>query len=226
MSQPPSGQDPTQPAQFGYGYPGGYAAPYGAFAPAQFETVVPRPPRPAVVTIAIIATLVGVVVSGLKVLGDLVFTLSYRTEMADALARQQELEKQATDAPFDMQDFLTGYVLAISVGWAIAWLLAAVGATICAALAGRGRNGARVTLAVLAGLFVLAAPCSSLFSPVTVLLDDPGLADTASTWFVVSVLLAGALALVAVLILVLLLVPPANRFFRPGPGRRFASQTR
>jgi hypothetical protein len=219
MSQPPSEGGPAAPAPYGYGYPQGYAG-YGY----PFETVVPRPQRPAVVTIAIAATLVGVAVSGLKVLGDLVFTLNYRTEMADALARQREVQDQAGDAPFDMNDFLTSYVLGISIGWAVVWLLAGVGATICAVLAGRGRNGARITLAVLAGLFILGAPCSSLFTPVTVLFDDPELSGTAGSWFLASVLLAAVLAVLSIVILVLVLVPAANRFYRPGPGRRFATQ--
>jgi hypothetical protein len=219
VTAPPPGVGP------GFAYPPGYAIGHGGY-PYPFGGVVPRPPRPAVVTIAIIAIVVGVVVSGLKALGDLVLTVGYRTEMAQEIMRRQAVDELPSDAPMDMQGFFRAYLVALAVGWAVAWLLAAVAATVCAAFAGRGSQGARVTLAVLAGVFALAMPCNFFFSPLPLLLGDPVPGSGPRSWFVVSVLLAAVLFVLAWLVLILLLVPPANRFYRPGPGNRFASQIR
>ena len=74
-------------------------------------------------------------------------------------------------------------------------------------------------LAVLGGVFALYNACGSavgLFTSGLVGSD----ADPRAPWWAVAG--QGVLEVMGVAILVLLLVPPANRYFSAGPGRRFA----
>jgi hypothetical protein len=110
-----------------------------------------------------------------------------------------------------------GVLLAIVLSGLIGWLLPGAGAVVCAVLAHRGANPARVVLASLMGLYAVANLCETAGGAANAGLA-PG--STSATWIDagLSLILFG----LALAIGVLLLVPPAQRYFSPGPGRRFA----
>jgi hypothetical protein len=94
---------------------------------------------------------------------------------------------------------------------------------ICAVLANRGANPARIVLASLMGLFALVNLCQSAAGAAGAagagfgVLNRTGFDDS---WIdaALSLILLG----LSITIGVLLLLPSAQRFFSPGPGRRFA----
>ncbi|HET6213811.1 MAG TPA: hypothetical protein VFE14_13185 [Micromonosporaceae bacterium] len=195
-----------------------YYVPYG------WPVDEPRPPKPVVVTVAVALTYLGVLVSGLKAAGELAMTLAYRTDIVALLQEQQRFQRNDNNG-MDMQTFLNAYVTGIPVVLLVAWLAGGVAAVICANRATRGSNGARITLAVLAGVFALGSVCAGVFTPVSVLSGhrSSSTANIGTLWTLFSIVLGLVLAAVAVTILILLLVPPARRYFSPGPGRRFAT---
>jgi len=201
--------DPSQ--NWGLAYPG--------YQMAGYVQLVPRPPRPGAVAVAMYLTYAGVVISGAQaVLGALVTWFS----------RDEMLASASAGGPPDA-DVSSIFGTWITVGLVIGllfWLLPAAGAVVCAELTRRGKNAARIVLACLAGVFALYNLCGVGFVGIAGLAGSmstssgPAPFTSGVTWWstVVGVLLGGA----GVAILVLLVVPATNRYFSPGPGRRFA----
>jgi len=187
------------------GYEHGYQ--WGVYPPPGYEPVylVPRPPRPTSVRLAITLTYVGVGVATLE------FLLNAALTWHDASVPTTTIGNTSLNQ--------VGWVVGLVVAGVISWLLPGAGSVICAVLAWRGANPARIVLASLMGLFAVVNLCQGVASTVN---GFAPLARTAtsSSW------IAAALSLIdfglSVTIGVLLLVPSAQRFFSPGPGRRFA----
>jgi hypothetical protein len=216
--EPPPAQ-PDQPAYLEIDPSQNWGLAYPGYRMAGYVQPVPRPPRPGAVAVAMYLTYAGVVISGAQAVLDALVTWYRR----DAI-----LASASAGGPPDA-DVSSIFGTWITVGLVIGllfWLLPAAGAVVCAELTRRGKNAARIVLACLAGVFALYNLCGAGFVGVA------GLAGSASTssgpvpftsgatWWstVVGVLLGGA----AVTILVLLVLPATNRYFSPGPGRRFA----
>jgi len=104
-------------------------------------------------------------------------------------------------------------------------LLPGAGAVITAVLTRRGANPARVVLASLMGLFALVSLCEVTGGAASIGFSSPlRMVDQvamAGGWVWTDLVLDVLKFALAVTIGVLLLVPAANRYFSPGPGRRF-----
>jgi len=190
-----------------------------SYLPGPVEMVVRRPPRPGVVSAAI-----GLVYSGI-VLSAAEYTISYYMQWQ----LRDDLVAQTVDAtnvdPVDATQLATtsmGIAIAIV---AFVWLVVAASVVICAVLANRGRNGARITLAVILGILALANLCSAGNTFGSLLLaPDPPASEAFNSeallpwWMGVPPVILVAVCVAAA---VLLLIPPANRYFNAGAGRRF-----
>jgi hypothetical protein len=174
-------------AQWGLDVPHGYQPVY----------LVPRPPRPGVVTVAVILTCVGAAIAALGV----------------ALAwAHGDLSAPTTAGGPDAFPVPPGLFLILA---AVAeFALPAAGAVVAAIFTSHGANAARIVLASLMGLFALVGLCQQAGTLSTLGLDDVQALAMAGVGLVNVAL--------AVTIGVLLLVPAANRYFVAGPGRRFA----
>jgi hypothetical protein len=188
----------------GYGYNWGLAYPVG-YQPVSW---IPRPPRPGVVKVAVIFTMVGVLVSAIQLVINMVYAYHQRGEIVTQVN---------TGTAADADIFNTAVVVGLAFG-VVFWLLPAAGAVVTALLAQRGSNAARIVLASLMGLFALNDLCNGVFG-----LVSPGFSVSAVRAAGISPAFNLVLAALAVAIGVLVLVPPANRFFSPGPGRRFVT---
>jgi len=201
------------------GYAGGTGAhQWGLAVPPGYEPayLVPRPPRPRVVDLAITLTYTGVVVTAIGLVVGLVQTWQTR----------QSISGVTVTTPVSPSVDQAATVAGIAIAVLVTWLLPAAGAVITAVLTRRGANAARIVLVCLMGLFALVGLCSIGGRVAGTWLGNQGTTDLPG------VNLSGPLTLVglvldvvafglAVTIGVLLLVPPANRWFNPGPGRRF-----
>jgi len=203
---PPPGPDDAPP---GYGYNWGFAYPVG-YQPVAW---VPRPPRPGVVNLAVVLTLVGVLISGIQMVIDLRYTYLDRGEVVSQL---NDGTAGGNSSNVVNTAFTIGLVFAVVV-----WLLPAAGAVVTALLARGGSNAARIVLASLTGLFALNDLCSGVFGLVKPELS--GLGTTRESG--ISPIFDLVLTALAVAIGVLVLLPSANRFFTPGLGRRFMAST-
>lgn len=206
-TQPPQGM-PAQQAPPGYGYNWGLAYPVGY----QPLALVPRPPRPGVVNVAVILTMVGVLVSAVQ----LAINMRYTYEQRDQIISQLNTGT-AGGAGTDM--FNTALTVGLAIG-VLFWLLPAAGAVVTSLLARRGSNASRIVLASLMGVFALSDLCNGVFG-----LVSPSVNVSAVHPARISPVFNLVLAVLAVVIGVLVLVPSANRFFSPGPGRRFMAST-
>jgi hypothetical protein len=216
--------DPTAPP--GQAPPGWYAVPDpnqnwglapGGHRNAAYLIGVPRPPRPRPVGLAIALTYAGVGISAAYTVANAVFTLANKDRLIGAMTANAGPE--APDpGPFMSTTMTAGVVIA-----AVVWLLAAVGTVLCAVPTRRGRNPARIVLVSLVGVFALNNLCGGVGG---LLLANANIgqvppftgAPVLAWWAGPTQLLLGALA---VTIVVLLLLPTANRYFSPGVGRRF-----
>lgn len=195
---------------------------YPTYATPMYAIPVPRPPRPRIVIVALVATYLGVLLSGTQTVLSSRWLWSQRDSFTRSMA-----ENLPPDSPNLTGPTNTAIVIGISVA-AVIWLLPATGAVVCAALAGRGRNGARIVLACLAGVFALNAFCGAGSGLAWRSTDvSSGLAPLGASamapWWAIPFQLS--LAALAVLICVLLLLPAANRYFSAGAGRRFVPST-
>ncbi len=199
----------TPPPQSGYGY--NWGLPYQAPG-YRVVYLVPRPPRPGVVNLAVLLTIVGVLISGAQLAVNLVTTYIHRNDLVTGLGN--------ANGPRPQQLVTTVFQIGLVVSVAV-WLLPAAGALVTALLARRGSNAARIVLACLVGLFALNGLCGGIFG-----LVNPRMSALTS---VRESALSPAFDLVltglAIAIGVLVLVPSANRFFSAGPGRRFMTST-
>jgi hypothetical protein len=199
----------TPPPQSGYGYNWGLAYPAPGY---QAVYLVPRPPRPGVVNLAVLLTILGVLISGAQFAINLVTTYINKNELVTGLgeangAQPQQLVNTA---------FQVGLIVSVVV-----WLLPAAGALVTALLARRGSNAARIVLACLMGLFALNGLCGGIFGLVNPRMSGLTAIRESGLSPVFDLVLTG----LAVAIGVLVLVPSANRFFSAGPGRRFMTST-
>jgi len=209
-SWPPPGTNPeTQPSQAppGYGYNWGLAYPVGY----QPLALIPRPPRPGVVNVAVILTMVGVLVSAVQ----LAINMRYTYEQRDQIIAQ--LNTGTAGGSTDM--FNTAFTVGLAVG-VLFWLLPAAGAVVTSLLARRGSNASRIVLASLMGVFALSDLCNGVFG-----LVNPSINVSAVHPARISPVFNLVLAMLAVVIGALVLLPSANRFFSAGPGRRFMAST-
>jgi len=187
------------------GYEHGYQ--WGAYPPPGYEPVylVPRPPRPGTVNLALALTYVGVGVATVEFLLNAVFAWQSRPALSGDDSRFGTL----------------GLTIALVLAGVFGLLLPGAGVVVCAVLARRGANPARIVLASLMGLFALANLCQAVSgaagSGAGMVNGTPGVASS-SIQAGLSLIESG----LAVTIGVLLLVPSAQRYFSPGPGRRFA----
>jgi hypothetical protein len=205
---PLSGYTPPPPPP-GYGYNWGLAYPAPGY---QAVYLVPRPPRPGVVNLAVLLTILGVLVSGAQFAINVVVTYANKNDLVTQLGGANGAQsRQVVDTVFQ-----------VGVGFAVAiWLLPAAGALVTALLARRGSNAARIVLASLMGLFALNGLCGGVFG----LVNPRMTAFTAGRDSGLSPVFDLVLAGLAVAVGVLVLVPSANRFFSAGPGHRFMAST-
>ena len=197
-----------QPPPAGYGYNWGVAYPIG-YQPVAW---IPRPPRPGVVKVAVTLTVLGVLISGVQIMFDLVNGLGAQRDQIVA-----QLRDTGNPAPDNLADTAVNLGIVFAV---LFWLLPAAAAMVNALLARRGFNPSRIVLAILMGVFALNDLCGGIFGLVNVSMNGTRIrVGTAS--LIVDLILA----IVAVAVGVLVLVPAANRFFSAGPGRRFMPST-
>ena len=188
----------------------------------RYEVLVPRPPRPQTVTVALVLTYVGV---GIAMAYLLVNSLS---QWADRDRLISDTAGRADASGVDASS-VVGVLLVVV---AVFWVLVAAGLVVCAAIANRGSNAARITLSVLMGVVGLYQLCGAISAgAVTVAAssggtsaNSPFAALNASSanihWW--SYVGSSLLAVTGLIVFVLLIVPPTNRYFSAGPGRRFA----
>ncbi|WP_203916978.1 hypothetical protein [Rugosimonospora africana] len=200
-------------AGYGYAYNWGFIHP--SFAPL---TLVPRPPRPGVVKVAVILTYLGVGLSAVYTVISIVSLFVNRNLITSQVSEGLRADPQVS---IDLATVTHAAVWLGVVVSIIEWILPAAGAVVCAILTGRGANPARIVLASLMGFYALVNLCGSTFSLVSM-----GAGSVAGEQLTVPTsILRVVLAALAVTIGVLLLVPSANRYFSAGPGRRFAPST-
>ena len=205
---PPGYTSPTD-APPGYGYNWGLAYPAAGY---QAVYLVPRPPRPGVVNIAVLLTILGAVLSAVQIVINIVITYGSRNDLLTGLGRANG--NQGTE----MLD--TAFAVVVGIAAAI-WLVSAAGALVTAFLARRGSNAARIVLACLMGLYALNGLCGGAFGLVNPRMSGLASVRDSALSPVFDVMLGG----LAVAVGVLVLVPAANRFFSAGAGRRFMTST-
>jgi hypothetical protein len=169
-------------------------------------TTADRGPRPSTVTTAMALVFVGV---GLAFIGTVLSHLFW-TEAFDKLSGGSSEVAETTKT-------FTGVMTFVGAGIN---LIAAAGASICAIVAMRGSNGARITLSVLCGVFAGWKLMCGGYSLVTSVSGDA--ADELRDKLGDSMfLLYGAvgvdfvLMVIALGIIALLMLGASNRFFNP-----------
>jgi hypothetical protein len=201
---------------------------WGVNAPAwTYAVIVPRPPRPAVVQTAILLAYIGVVVATAVSASNSVYQWSNRERIFSNVtvnSNNGAEGKSLIDA---------SATLGIVIG-SLVWLLVAVGVVVCAVLANRRKNGARITLAAGLAVVGLYNLCGVGSAAVVGSLGDKlaeqsagssfsmSLASTEVPWW--SIAGQGVLAALALTIFILLILPASNRYFVAGAGRRFAPE--
>lgn len=158
-----------------------------------------RPPRPATVTLAAGLLLLQVVLS---VIGT-VISLANRDMILDAVREQSETQPAGGPDPETIANIST-YV---GVGFAV---IGAILFIVLAMLLLRGSNAARITTWVICGLFL----CCVGFSGIGALTST----GTYPDWFVAYQFASVAIsAIVYIGVIVLLLLPASNNYFKPQP---------
>jgi hypothetical protein len=203
----------------GYGrqpqpYQWGMAVPPPGYEPVY---LVPRPPRPGVVNIALMLTYIGLGLAALQV--GVGAAVSWQTRAS--------LSRLSTSGTPTLVSGSNSLVLGIVLTAVLLWLLPGAGAVVTAVLSARGANPARIVLASLMGLFALVNLCQASggvlgAAATSELSRAAGVSSIYGGWLWVEVALHVIEFGLAVAIGVLLIVPAANRYFSAGPGRRFA----
>ncbi|MGH3728772.1 MAG: hypothetical protein ACRDTU_08470 [Micromonosporaceae bacterium] len=206
--QPPMSGPPVSgpgvsgpPASPPYGGPMGYPA----YPAGQVVARVDPGERPSLVTVAVVLTFLGI---GLAFLGTVLLHLFWA----------EVLDTAGEGAPSEMTETFDSFSGALTFVAAGFNLLAGIGAAICAILAMRGSNGARITLCVLCGLFAgwklmcggywtvnVTAPAEESLRPI----------ESALPFMYGAAAIDGVLMLVGIAIVALLLTSPSNRYFNP-----------
>jgi hypothetical protein len=217
MSEPgwaPPGGQPTPD-------PSGWPAPAPAFEHENWGlagyalpgsvVLVPRPPRPSVLSTAIYLAFAGAALSGVQTIASTLYLWRSPERIA------------GTNAANVPQGYNTAVAIGLVVGVGL-WLVPAAGTVVCAAFTWRGSNAARIVLACLMGVFALNEVCGATAALVlqSVSTDQgSGVFNTSlsTPWW--SAVVQAVLGVLTVTIGVLLLLPSANRYLSAGPGRRF-----
>jgi hypothetical protein len=201
---------------------------WGLNAPRwSYAVLVPRPSRPATVQAAVLLAYAGVGVAAAVSVSNGVYQWTNRDQIFSDVSTN-------TPSGSDAKSLVdASATLGLVIG-ALVWLLIAVGVVICAALASRKKNAARIVLAAgmaVVGLYNLCGVSTS------VLLGSFGdrlaqrsgnsslslsLASAQIPWWATAG--QGLLAAVALTIFVLLILPPSSRYYVAGAGRRFAPE--
>jgi hypothetical protein len=211
-NQPPySDRSPVPDVSQPYGGPPGYGPPVQVSPPAYpgHANVVQAAdpgPRPSTVTAAVALVFVGV---GLAFIGTVLNHL-YWTEAF----------KQLSSGSAEVADTLNTFTGAMTFIGAGVNLLAAAGASICAIIAMKGSNGARITLCVLCGLFAGWKLMCGGYSLVTSTTGQVAAEMRKEVGDAIYLLYAAlgvdfVLMVVAIGIVALLMVGVSNRFFNP-----------
>jgi hypothetical protein len=199
-------------AGYGYAYGWGLAYPDPGY---RSVVLIPRPPRPGVVNLAVILTYLGVGLSLVEAVAGIISLYidrgSITSQVNDGI--QSDPSAAAGMAAFAHAAF--GLMLVVAI---VTWVLPATGAVVTALLTGRGANPARIVLASLMGVYALSNLCGGTFG----LVNLGGKGEAVRNLSILGGLLDVVLGALAVTIGVLVLVPSANRYFSAGPGRRFA----
>jgi hypothetical protein len=205
-------EDWQVPTGYGQGpaYQWGMAAPPPGSEPVY---LVPRPPRPGVVHVAVILTYIGLAVAALELVITLVIDVQTRSSVSGLSDSNPGVHPVVQVDPA-----VTVVFDAVTL-----WLIPGAGAVVTAVLSARGANPARIVLASMMGLFTLVNLCQAagvgLVSNLNAMTGDR---VVEGTWLWLAAALHLVLIGLAVAIGVLLIVPAANRYYLPGPGRRFA----
>jgi hypothetical protein len=223
-TEPPVGQPlpypVPDPQQTGPQQNWGLAVPGMSYA-----ILVPRPPRPATLSVATALAYAGVALGLAYAVLNSMYSWQHRGELTSMTtgAPAGVDERQLVDAS-------TTFGIAIGVVLAV---LVAAGVVVCTVLTTRLKNPARITLAVLLGVLGLYNLCSvgslGVFFALGKSLEERGTSTSSITimaagritWWEIAV--QALLAVTALIGFVLLVVRPTNRYFVAGAGRRFAS---
>jgi hypothetical protein len=185
----------------------GLAQPIPGYQPVAW---VPRPPRPGAVNLAAALAIIGIVVSGIEQVINLVYVYSNRDLMTNTINAQNPGQR----APLGLVNAAVDVGVGVSI---VVWLLPVIGVIVTTVLTLRGANAARIVLASLMGVFVLDNVCGGVSGLVGLSVGTfrAGVGPTVAPYL--QLLLAG----LAIVIGVLVLLPSANQFFSAGAGRRF-----
>lgn len=187
--------------------------------PAQTGDTASRPG-----TVSLAANLL-YLIAALQIVGLVMLLLVYG-DMSDAIKSAFE----GTEA-----EGAEGFVMGITIGTAILALLFGIGLAILAAQVNKGRNGARITTWVIAGLFICCVG-GGLLSSASGFSDMGGgsgdgnapssqeienaMADALPGWYnPVSVTLSVISLIALIAVIVLLALPASNAFFRKKPAQ-------
>jgi hypothetical protein len=230
---PPGAPGPQSAPQLAFLYPTGdpqqnwgLAVPVGAGRP---EMLVPRPPKPASAGLATLLAYIGVGLSVVYLVANSIYQYQNKDRVIDeALTGLSKAE--ADQARSIMGTFMGGAVIFT----AVLYLLIAAGVVVCTALTVRKKNPARIVLAATMGVLGAYNLCQvgsgGLVAAVGPTMQRRAQAtgvnytDVSSqiTWW--SVALQALLAVIALTVFVMLIVPTSNKYFSPGAGRRFAPE--
>jgi hypothetical protein len=192
-----------------------------------YAVLVPRPPRPATVGVALALAYVGVAVAAVTETANGIYQWSNRAQIfstVETTAPTGVDARRLVDASATL-----GLVIA-----GLMYLVVAAGVITCAVLANRKKNGARVTLAAAMGVVGLYNLCGLGSSALVGSLTDRLARDSPNSTFNFTAASAqvpwwalvgqGVLAAIALTVFVLLILRPTNRYFVAGAGRRFAPE--
>lgn len=180
-----------------------------------------------------VMTLIGAAVS----FADVFLSYFMVTELRDSVRKMSEQAGDDAMQIQEMTDFFNTVGGATAIVSGVIYVAAAAGVIICAVLALRGSNAARITQVVLVGVYAGGVFCCRGYGIAQIwvfdsLLNDPqyqidgqppielpmGLVWASTALNVVLCLLSAA-------IFILLLLPAVNRYYSPGPGKQFATRS-
>jgi hypothetical protein len=229
--QPPGGPPPGGPPAEDQPQPVAYAVPgqqqnWGLAVPGMsYAILVPRPPRPGTVGVATALAYAGVAIGLAYEVLNSIYSWRNRNQLFGDVTSQPGIDQR------QLVDASTTFGLVFS---GVLSLLVAAGVVVCAILTTRKKNPARITLAVLLGVLGLYNLCSvggaGAFMALDQSLEERGtssssltiMAASQITWWTIAA--QALLAVTALIGFVLLVVPPTNRYFVAGAGRRFAPE--
>jgi hypothetical protein len=192
-----------------------------------YAVLVPRPPRPTALSVALTLAYVGVGVAAVTQTANGIYQWSNRAQIfstVETTAPTGVDARRLVDASATL-----GLVIA-----GLMYLVVAAGVITCAVLASRKKNGARITLAAAMGVIGLYNLCGLGGSALVGSLSDRLARSSPNSTFNFTAASAqvpwwalvgqGVLAVIALTVFVLLILRPTNRYFVAGAGRRFTPE--